>query len=446
MSGVKRALRQFTFGTGKTAGRNSAGRITSFHRGGGAKRLQRTVDHKRNTASSLGVVERIEYDPNRSSKIALVRWIEGVHHRRRQAASANAASPKLLHLDPAATDANSIRGVFALNSMLPHAHAGTSSRELFLSALASKAKGSESESVSSLGIPRFAVAAARAPFFAQRAIGEETLEVRHWRRNSDAWAHRNKPRGLKDPSFRVIQNHFAISGNLGEVAAKEEVWEVVAQLVGLSLGILILDTPGLVKSYGVISLTWLSMRLLHLWLCYESLSVLQFNTINIKRARILVKSHVLHSTVPGCTDSNREVNILAWSQFMKPKIIFGLPLEKMDGVERSYFMVEALIKLYASEKYILMVNQQTEDLRFYVSFKVGATNVSVLRSVWQSFWLSENWDSDDNVRDQIATSLMELEEKFEDFIQKLKDAEWDTQQFNLKVPKEIFIDDNTNSL
>lgn len=253
-------------------------------------------------------------------------------------------------------------------------------------------------------------------------------------------------RGLKDPSFRVIQNHFAISGNLGEVAAKEEVWEVVAQLVGLSLGILILDTPGLVKSYGVISLTWLSMRLLHLWLRYESISVLQFNTINIKRARILVKSHVLHSTVPGCTDSNREVNILAWSQFMKPKIIFGLPLEKMDGVERSYFMVEALIKLYASEKYILMVNQQIEDLRFYVSFKVGATNVSVLRSVWQSFWLSENWDSDDNVRDQIATSLMELEEKFEDFIQKLKDAEWDTQQLNLKVPKEIFIDDNTNSL
>ncbi|KAL5161997.1 Protein root UVB sensitive 5 [Glycine soja] len=392
MSGVKRALRQFTFGTGKTAGRNSAGRITSFHRGGGAKRLQRTVDHKRNTASSLGVVERIEYDPNRSSKIALVRWIEGVHHRRRHAASANAASPKLLHLDPAATDANSIRGVFALNSMLPHAHAGTSSRELFLSALASKAKGSESESVSSLGIPRFAVAAARAPFFAQRAIGEETLEA--------------VARGLKDPSFRVIQNHFAISGNLGEVAAKEEVWEVVAQLVGLSLGILILDTPGLVKSYGVISLTWLSMRLLHLWLRYESLSVLQFNTINIKRARILVKSHVLHSTVPGCTDSNREVNILAWSQFMKPKIIFGLPLEKMDGVERSYFMV-------------------------------GATNVSVLRSVWQSFWLSENWDSDDNVRDQIATSLMELEEKFEDFIQKLKDAEWDTQQFNLKVLVEL---------
>nr|KYP63524.1 UPF0420 protein [Cajanus cajan] len=254
-------------------------------------------------------------------------------------------------------------------------------------------------------------------------------------------------RGLKDPSFRVIQNHFAISGNLGEVAAKEEVWEVVAQLVGLGIGILILDTPGLVKSYGVLSLTWLSMRFLHLWLRYESLSVLQFNTINLKRAHILVKSHVLHSTVPGCTDCNREENILVWSQFMKPKILFGLSLEKMNGVERS---VGALLKLYASEKYILMVNQQKEDLRFFVSFKVefsvGATSASVLRSVWQAFWLSENWDSNVNVCDQIANSLIELEERFEDFIQKLKDAEWDTQQLNLKVPKEILIDDNTNPI
>jgi ribosomal protein L2 len=65
--------------TGKTvtAGRNSSGRITSFHRGGGHKRSLREIDFKRDT-SSVGIVERIEYDPNRSSRIALVRWIEGV--------------------------------------------------------------------------------------------------------------------------------------------------------------------------------------------------------------------------------------------------------------------------------------------------------------------------------------------------------------------------------
>ncbi|KAG5095379.1 hypothetical protein JHK84_050967 [Glycine max] len=66
--------------------------------------------------------------------------------------------------------------------------------------------------------------------------------------------------------------------------------------------------------------------------------------------------------------------------------------------------------------------------------------------VWQTFWLSENWDSNVNVCDQIANSLMELEERFEDFILKLKEAEWDTHQLNLKVPKEIFIDENTNPL
>ncbi|KAJ6913289.1 hypothetical protein NC651_015717 [Populus alba x Populus x berolinensis] len=106
-------------------------------------------------------------------------------------------------------------------------------------------------------------------------------------------------RGLKDPSFRVIQNHFAVSGNLGEVAAKEEVWEVGAQLLGLALGILILDTPGLVKSFPLLTSTWMSMRLLHLWLRYQSLSVLRFDTINLKRARILIKSHILQSRVLG---------------------------------------------------------------------------------------------------------------------------------------------------
>lgn len=61
----RRALRQFILSTGKSAGRNSSGRITVFHRGGGSKRLQRRIDLKRST-SSMGIVERIEYDPNRS--------------------------------------------------------------------------------------------------------------------------------------------------------------------------------------------------------------------------------------------------------------------------------------------------------------------------------------------------------------------------------------------
>jgi hypothetical protein len=78
---------------------------------------------------------------------------------------------------------------------------------------------------------------------------------------------------------------------------------------------------------------------------------------------------------------------------------------------------------------------------FIITLQVGATSVSVLRSIWQTFWLSENMEIKGNVYDQLANSLMELENRFDDFIQKLKAAEWDTQQLNLKVPKEISIDD-----
>ncbi|CAN1346638.1 60S ribosomal protein L2, mitochondrial [Linum perenne] len=73
---IKEGHRALTLNVGKTAGRNSAGRITSYHRGGGTKRLHRRIYIKCDT-SSIGVVERIEYDPNRSSRIALIRWIEG---------------------------------------------------------------------------------------------------------------------------------------------------------------------------------------------------------------------------------------------------------------------------------------------------------------------------------------------------------------------------------
>ena len=56
-----------------TAGRNNSGKITAFNRGGGSKRLFRKMDFKR-ALLSTGIVETVEYDPNRSSFLALVRW------------------------------------------------------------------------------------------------------------------------------------------------------------------------------------------------------------------------------------------------------------------------------------------------------------------------------------------------------------------------------------
>jgi len=61
----------------RSQGRNNAGRITSRFRGGGHKRLYRTIDFKRNKFGIPGVVASIEYDPNRSPYIALINYADG---------------------------------------------------------------------------------------------------------------------------------------------------------------------------------------------------------------------------------------------------------------------------------------------------------------------------------------------------------------------------------
>lgn len=61
----------------KTAGRNNAGRITTRHRGGGAKRFYRLIDFKRNKLVVPAKVATIEYDPNRSARIALLHYADG---------------------------------------------------------------------------------------------------------------------------------------------------------------------------------------------------------------------------------------------------------------------------------------------------------------------------------------------------------------------------------
>lgn len=62
---------------GKSGGRNSAGRITVRHRGGGHKRRYRLIDFKRDKDGVPGKIERIEYDPNRTARIALVLYADG---------------------------------------------------------------------------------------------------------------------------------------------------------------------------------------------------------------------------------------------------------------------------------------------------------------------------------------------------------------------------------
>ena len=69
--------KSLTKGISKTGGRGAKGRITIWHRGGGHKRRYRIIDFKRNKTDVEGTVSSIEYDPNRSCFISLIKYKDG---------------------------------------------------------------------------------------------------------------------------------------------------------------------------------------------------------------------------------------------------------------------------------------------------------------------------------------------------------------------------------
>ena len=67
-------VKRLTEGQRSTGGRNNHGHITSRHRGGGHKQVYRLIDFKRNKLDMPATVERLEYDPNRTAFIALIKY------------------------------------------------------------------------------------------------------------------------------------------------------------------------------------------------------------------------------------------------------------------------------------------------------------------------------------------------------------------------------------
>ena len=70
-------VKTLTEGKTKSGGRNNRGRLTAFRVGGGHKKTYRIIDFKRRKFDVAATVERIEYDPNRSSFIALIKYADG---------------------------------------------------------------------------------------------------------------------------------------------------------------------------------------------------------------------------------------------------------------------------------------------------------------------------------------------------------------------------------
>jgi large subunit ribosomal protein L2 len=77
LTGGNEPHRALTKGKGKTGGRNTHGRVTARHRGGGAKRRYRQIDFKRRKDGVPAKVATVEYDPNRTCYIALLHYVDG---------------------------------------------------------------------------------------------------------------------------------------------------------------------------------------------------------------------------------------------------------------------------------------------------------------------------------------------------------------------------------
>ncbi|MEA1964513.1 MAG: 50S ribosomal protein L2, partial [Candidatus Aerophobetes bacterium] len=73
----EKSEKSLVVGLKKDSGRNNQGKITARHRGGGAKRKYRLIDFKRDKEGVPAYVSSIEYDPNRSARIALLHYKDG---------------------------------------------------------------------------------------------------------------------------------------------------------------------------------------------------------------------------------------------------------------------------------------------------------------------------------------------------------------------------------
>ncbi|KAH8945225.1 hypothetical protein BDL97_12G029800 [Sphagnum fallax] len=255
-------------------------------------------------------------------------------------------------------------------------------------------------------------------------------------------------KGLKDPSFRVIQNHFAVSENVGDVAAKEEVWGVAGQLVGLAFGVLLLRTPGVSTSYWELVATWACIRSLHLWLRYQTLGVLCFSTINYKRAVILIEAHLSGIPLPGWEECNLAEQLLVPRFFLKPQIRVGRSLEELFGPSPSKLKVEELLSLYQLEKHVLVLHPNPlHGLEARILLKEGASNMTLLRGLYQACWLLQqkpqssgdstaslhlgaagNGNSRCDMKDQqeqLRRSVEVLQQDFNVFVQGMQEQGWE---------------------
>ncbi|DBB16035.1 hypothetical protein WJX82_010959 [Trebouxia sp. C0006] len=240
-------------------------------------------------------------------------------------------------------------------------------------------------------------------------------------------------KGMGNPCFRIIQTHFAKNNNVGDVAAKEQVWEVVAQLIGLALSVALLNGIDATGDPTNAVWAWVAIQSVHVALRYKSLSVIQLPTLNQKRSCALVNAHLQGQQLPDVKTGNYEEAMLAGPTSSTPSVQFGCSASRVFSDSDATQRLLSLAELYSEERYILV----WKGCKGQVLLQTTACPTDSLKALWQAGWLA-NKGIKDASDSQLLQSLTAMQANIDSFLQAAQQAGWDTDRIVIRNNEDRF--------
>jgi hypothetical protein len=230
--------------------------------------------------------------------------------------------------------------------------------------------------------------------------------------------------GIGRPCFRVIQTHFALSNNIGDVSAKEEVWETSAQLVGIAASVLLLSVLETFQIPEAVVPSWFAVQAIHVATRYYSLKTLCFPWPNFKRGATLSSAYISTGAVPRVKDvSYIEDMFEAPTHLVQgTPCIFGSTWADAIG-NKSTSEIQDLIKLYQDEKYVLTIDK---DGAIRVVLWVAAAGTDLMRALLQASWIDQHKTSQDPFI--VSSSYLYMQQTFADFETRATESGWNFEK------------------
>ena len=254
--------------------------------------------------------------------------------------------------------------------------------------------------------------------------------------------------GIGRPCFRVIQTHFALDNNIGDVSAKEEVWEVAAQLVGIAASVALLSWLEMLGTPEYVVPVWFAVHSSHVAFRYYSLKTLSFPWPNFKRGSMLATTYIHEGKVMSIDeigpiepmwDAPRKLPHgtecifgSSWSEAVGEDSVGPQSRMKETGhllskIATNHPDTNRLLELYADEKYILTMNND----KIHIVLWMDADGRDKMRALWQACWLDMNLGQERPLDALIHASLQSMQAAFDDFESASIAAGWDFHRTTL---------------